>query len=369
MFDHLSEGRWWDIGLDLVTGCTPVSAGCDNCWSAERAHRAGCQKNPRMRARYGGLTDATGHWTGEVRPQWQDLDKIGRARKPQVYTFWNDLFHPVVPDDFVDAIMDKIHENIWRQKTRTGNHFFTICTKRQERALIYFSSRQHIHGFKNWQNRLMLMTTIENQEMADLRLPILLQIPGVLHGVSYEPALGPVDFSKFFRQPWICEFCFRFDYQNHLPGGWDFVLQSAVCPDCIKRVAEDGGYGVVPGGKYAMAPDPRPWKSPIHWIIPGGETGSHARPMHPDCVRQARDQAVAAGVPFFFKSWGEWLPFGQSYNVCEDKRYKAHKMRQVFTQSMRNGREWNEAINRVGKKAAGRILDGRTWDEVPKVIR
>lgn len=90
----------------------------------------------------------------------------------------------------------------------------------------------------------------------------------------------------------------------------------------------------------------------LHWLITGGETGCHARPMHPDWPRQARDQAVAAGVPFFFKGWGEWTskyPQGLSLtNRPETYQHGTH-------------------FYRVGKKAAGRLLDGRTWDEVPRI--
>ena len=60
------------------------------------------------------------------------------------------------------------------------------------------------------------------------------------------------------RPDWICEFCFT-PIHGRLPDDWDWVLQSAVCPSCIKRVARDGGYAVVKGGAYAAVPDPRPW--------------------------------------------------------------------------------------------------------------
>jgi hypothetical protein len=63
------------------------------------------------------------------------------------------------------------------------------------------------------------------------------------------------------QQPdWICEFCFT-TINGKLPPEWDWILQSAVCPACIKRVARDGGYAVVNGGSYATVPDPRPWPS------------------------------------------------------------------------------------------------------------
>jgi protein gp37 len=79
----------------------------------------------------------------------------------------------------------------------------------------------------------------------------------------------------------------------------------------------------------------------IHWVIAGGESGAGARPMQPSWVRQVRDQCVAARVPFFFKQWGSWAPAGQ------------------------DGTDGDVPMRRVGKKRAGRLLDGCTWDEMP----
>lgn len=85
----------------------------------------------------------------------------------------------------------------------------------------------------------------------------------------------------------------------------------------------------------------------IDWVICGGETGPRARPMRPGFVRSLRDQCQAAGVPFFFKQWGEYGP-----NWLNDDNGKIE------------GSEW---MDRMGKKAAGRLLDGRTWDEMPEI--
>ena len=89
----------------------------------------------------------------------------------------------------------------------------------------------------------------------------------------------------------------------------------------------------------------------IDWVIVGGESGPGARPMSPDWARSLRDQCEAAGVPFLFKQWGEWIPMlGQAEGV---------PVREKTTTS--DG--W--VMGHAGKKAAGRLLDGRTWNGFP----
>lgn len=93
----------------------------------------------------------------------------------------------------------------------------------------------------------------------------------------------------------------------------------------------------------------------IHWLIAGGESGPGARPMHPDWARSLRDQCQQAGMAFFFKQWGAWVP-------------PNHMPPDTFmTWDVANGTSAydRDAPWRVGKKAAGRELDGRTWDEYP----
>ena len=84
------------------------------------------------------------------------------------------------------------------------------------------------------------------------------------------------------------------------------------------------------------------WLDFINWVICGGESGPGARPMHPDWARSLRDQCKAAGVAFHFKQWGEFAP---------DDPFAKHT-----------------AMRRIGKKTAGRLLDGREWNELPPAI-
>lgn len=152
-----------------------------------------------------------------------------------------------------------------------------------------------------------LGVSAEDQKTADERIPNLLATPAAVRFVSYEPALGPVDFG--FLEP---------------------------C-DHTRRSCHEV----------------RCWRA-LDWIIAGGESGPNAHPSHPDWFRSARDQCQAAGVPFFFKQWGEFLPHDHGGGHIKhgfDKR------------SYWVGDAWTW---RIGKKRAGRLLDGRAWNEYPE---
>lgn len=142
-------------------------------------------------------------------------------------------------------------------------------------------------------------TTAEDQAMADKRIAELLRIPAKVRFLSCEPLLGPVEFSNVTKRS-----------------------------DAIQQL-----------GKAAL--------NGIHWLICGGESGPHARPMHPDWARSLRDQCAAAGVPFLFKQWGEWC---QGHN--DD--LKSH----VWLDGV--------MVTRFGKRAAGRKLDGVFHLEFPR---
>jgi protein gp37 len=147
-----------------------------------------------------------------------------------------------------------------------------------------------------------LGATVVNQEEADRDIPKLLAVPTRVRFLSMEPLLGPVTL---------------FD----LDGPID-----------------------VPHGS----------RSPLHWVIVGGESGKAARPMHLDWAQSLRDQCAAAGVPFLFKQWGEWAP-------VHDLRAREHG---------NIGKRWinfdpDTSVCRLGKVAAGRKLDGVTLDAFP----
>lgn len=220
-----------------------------------------------------------------------------------------------VGDDGVSRPMTAID---WRMREAITSMLPTIPGK----VLNYVCERLDDHwpgdGFyRRWPlPNVWLGVSAEDQRRADERIPELLATPAAVRFVSAEPLLGPVDFERI-----------------HNP------------------------HGIAPSDTFdAFAP----WgtRSQLDWVIVGGESGLGARPMHPDWARSVRDQCVAAGVPFFFKQHGEWigtpdlrmLPGGQGpgFGRFDHCRYDMD----------------HEAV-RVGKRTAGRLLDGREWAEFP----
>jgi protein gp37 len=108
-------------------------------------------------------------------------------------------------------------------------------------------------------------------------------------------------------------------------------------------------------------------------MIVGGESGPLARPMRPDWARSLRDQCQAAAVAFFFKQWGEWAPYeivpgGDLGGDC--RRGNAIIMSRTGEPNDGHYRASRDVwMGRVGKKAAGRLLDGVEWSEFPEVSR
>lgn len=227
MFDRIHEGRWWDKAWSLVEGCTPCSPGCDHCWLRGIDRRF---KRPLDRVRF--VTDR--------------LEIPRRRRKPTAWAIWSDLCHEAVRAGEAIAAFNVMRE--------TPQHIYLLLTKRPQRLLELSSAI-------DWPANCWAGVTVCDQAEADAKLPLLLQVPAAVRFVSYEPALGPVDFrciGEFRGQP-------------------------------LSALAEQVGF--VERGS-------------LHWVIAGGESGPDRRPAHPDWFRSVRDQCVAAGVPFFFKQWG-----------------------------------------------------------------
>jgi protein gp37 len=170
-------------------------------------------------------------------------------------------------------------------------------------------------------------TTVEDQRRADERIPHLVLIPAVVRFLSCEPLLGPVDLAEGLG--WACLRCDE-EYLD-ADGDWRW------CAGELRPEHHCGG---------AWSPA----RPKVGWVIAGGESGHGARPSHPHWFRSLRDQCVAAEVPFFFKQWGNFGPVHEP----------PHPVTRV-------GDDDIIGFANIGKKAAGRTLDGREWSQFPEV--
>ena len=349
--------EWTDATWPVVAGCTKVSAGCDNCYAIRDSRRLGENPNPKVSGAYNGtaaMKNGRVNWTGLVRPLTERLDWPLKWKKPRRIFVCNesDLFHEAVPDSFIAEVFNimasgtlsctKRHKHEEDYCWQGDPHIFQVLTKRPARALD-FMTRGVCAVTQDWPGDAPLESaleggppfwplpnvwfgvSVEDQKTADERITLLLQTPAAVRFVSYEPALGSL---------------------RYLPKIHPSPCSPDVCCTCKPRATS------------------------IDWLIAGGESGPGARPAHPDWIRSVRDQCVAAVVPFFFKQWGEWLP--------EDQMPEDHPgMFQDYQETGPNVRlveyERGPAVAfpsipmfRVGKKAAGRVLDGRQWHEFPK---
>lgn len=257
----ISSGRYWDLGLQLIDGCTPCSPGCDHCWSAANTNRFGASDADGKRT---GRLIVKGKFTGEIITHPERLDIPLKRRKPTVWAVWNDWCHENVTDGFRREIL-----SVARQ---CPQHTILALTKRIE-VLDAFTRWMEIHvpAFswpKNWWNIL----TICNQEEADKKLSLFMQIPG-LKGLSIEPMLGAVDLTS-------------------IQIGWKYPDGK---PEPLTMNAFTGGYYFMGDGDYEF--------EKIDAVILGGETiGSKpGREMKIEWAESVVDQCVSAGVPVFVK--------------------------------------------------------------------
>ncbi|WP_283638068.1 phage Gp37/Gp68 family protein [Marinovum algicola] len=342
--------EWTDATWNPITGCTLVDDGCRNCYAAELAATR-LKTHPSRAGLARKNASGVAKFTGEVRFNDQWLAQPLGWRKPRMVFVCahGDLFHESVPDQWIDQVFAVM--------ALSPQHTFQVLTKRPDRAREYLS---HLQARIYWNDiavkaraagitllgdmsylrqhelgplpNVWLGTSISDQASADARIPELLATPAAVRFLSAEPLLGPVDLEPYVSPAWS---------------------------------ADDAEW---------------PKLGNLDWIIVGGESGRNARPMHPDWARSLRDQCQQASVAFFFKQAGAWTAWEfasppylrNAFTGEEQDRHALLPDRETFD----CGRDWDDGLEfvpesshavfqRIGKKAAGRLLDGREWSEVP----
>jgi protein gp37 len=285
--------EWTDATWNPITGCSIVSPGCTNCYAMKLAGTRLKHTSSRE-----GLTvesKAGPVWNGQVRLNKQWLDQPLRWKRPRriFVCAHGDLFAENVPEEWIIEVFTVM--------AIADQHTFQVLTKRPDRARDFLSARFRLDDiYANWYtysgsarevqtwplHNVWIGASAEDQKRYDQRRRYLEETPAALWFWSIEPMLGPIDLK-------------------------------------IAHVKPD-------------------------WIIVGGESGSNARPMHPDWVRSIRDQCAAAGTSFFFKQWGAWV------SVSE-----------VAGEGPHHNFDDGATVRRIGKKAAGRALDGVEHSKFP----
>jgi len=327
--------EWTDATWQPITGCSLESPGCTNCYAMKLA--GGRLRHHPSRAGLTTMTKAGPVWNGQVRfnEQWA-IQPLGWSKPKRIFVCAHgDLFHENVPDEWIDKVFAVMALAPW--------HTFQVLTKRSARMREYFAgwdafdriiplmmwlieegfavSRNEScarHGIpwtkaqsaNDWWplRNVWLGVSAEDQRRADERRDHLADLAkqGWTTFVSYEPAIGPVD--------WV---------------GWDFLKQ----------------------------------------LISGGESGPGSRPSHPDWHRVARDFCKSRGIEYFFKQWGNWKPLDQfSEQLIKGAGIHGvirHDGRFVVDADLADPPGAVFTFN-VGKKAAGRLLDGVEHNGMPE---
>lgn len=302
--------EWTDASWNPVVGCTEISPGCANCYAARLASTR-LKNSPAYKglALHADMMDdpTKPRWNGVVRVLPERLEEPLHWKKPRriFVCDMGDLFHESVTDDQIKSVWLTMHRASW--------HTFQVLTKRADRMQDFCNT----WGVKTLTN-VWLGVSVENQHFADERIPLLVQTPAMVRFISAEPLLGPLDLQRF---------------QEHLPSAVHLG-----------------------------------WLDGIEWVICGGESGPGARPMHPDWARSLRDQCQTAGVPFFFKQWGTWASPSQS--VCSiHSGTDGTDVHRYVSDGRKHDPQCPNAktyMIKCSKKVAGRLLDGREWNEFPQ---
>lgn len=349
----MSDGtaiEWTDATWNPIIGCSVVSPGCTNCY-AMRLAGTRLKDHPSRK----GLTIDT-----KAGPVWNGPVRLleDKLREPLRWTRPRRIFPCAHADLFADQVPDAWIDKVFAVIAGTPQHIYQVLTKRPARAKAYIDGLPERRRLMACHSALddgpwplpnvHLGVSVEDQARADERIPILLDTPAAVHWISAEPLLGPVDLS-----------------------GWLFgpVEPCATCPrdeDC------ECGWK----GRHTL-----PGQVGLDWIVAGGESGPGSRPMHPEWVREIRAQCEAAEVPFLFKQWGDWArdPELDRHFISSDITHQMGTVERLQASDGQYAVAWERLdddgvhalgiqLKRIGKKAAGRLLDGVEHNGMPEKV-
>ena len=333
-----SKIEWTDATWNPITGCSVVSPGCTNCY-AMRLAGTRMKHHPSRE----GLTEPSKKgpvWNGQVRFNEDWLDQPLRWTRPRMVFVCahGDLFHENIPDEWIDRVFAVM--------ALAPQHTFQVLTKRADRMREYMTSIDNNDGGRMdglrdamIEGNAQALYASRTGEDPSMWLAVQLPLPNVWLGVSAEDQQ-------------------RFDER---------VEHLGATPAAVRWISAEPLLGHIDtGNAFDDPPEGSPYRK-IDWVVAGGESGPNARPMHPDWARSLRDQCAAAGVPFHFKQNGEWLeidgPRCKSIRtgrdpsdswIDQDGRLTNRTPRSNFSRTVYS----DPVVRRVGKKAAGRLLDG-----------
>lgn len=330
--------EWCDHTFNPWTGCTKVSPGCDHCYAESWSKRAG-DKVGKWGAGAQRVRTAPVNWSKPKK--WHAnaaafMAEHGRRQR---------VFCASLADVFDNEVPTEWRIDLFKLIAATPDLDWLLLTKRigNAKAMMDEVARaQPIPGRQadpdplSWQpmDNVWIGATITSQAEADRDIPKLLAVPARVRFLSMEPLLGPID---------------------------------------LTRIPVGGGHGhhefdpIISGNVLRRAVSSHP---SVHWVIVGGESRQGARPMHPDWARSLRDQCADAGVPFLFKQWGEWTP-GENVRRQIGTVATAHWFNSEWDyhkedlSSTDNHVDDEPDLYRIGKQAAGRLLDGIEHNAFP----
>jgi len=293
-YEYFAKGKSWNP----IIGCNKISTGCKECYAEKMAFRLSSIKKTEYYKKVvfnHPLAVNYGKWNARIHFEKSQLEKPLKWKKPSM------IFTVSMGDLFHDSVKFEWQMQIYSIMQKCPQHIFMLLTKRADNMATFFHRIKRMYNLDVLPN-IWPGATIENQEMANKRIPPLLKIKSKIHWISVEPMTENIDISL-----WL--------YSGYLEPPQDDI---------------------------------------INWVIAGGESGHNARPVHPNWIRNLRNQCEKANTSFFFKQWGEYQPI-----TTTDGRqilpFADYDIKIKF------------GFKKVGKNKAGCLLDGKQYKQFPEL--